>query len=328
MAIDPELFRLNRMDDAFHNQPSPGAFEWWYFDAIFDNGYSMVTSWHIDEMGTETASPESRYIKFAIYDPDGKKTDTEVRFPVSTVFASTKTCDVKMGDNRLHGEFPRYEIHFRSDDIGGDLFFENLTQGMRNPPDGVLYFGREPDKYMGWVIAQPRARVTGKLILAGEEIPVDGVGYHDHNWGNVPLQELYDHWHWGRIFLPGHTFLFSTGESARSIGSQRICVLIAFKGERLLRISSRIDAEPSDLEADKLTGDKYPRKLVLKVTARNISGEVILRLKKLIESPAAYPEAAKEHRYFRFLSDCDVNLDMAGEKIEADTQVIHELMIP
>jgi hypothetical protein len=327
MAIDPELYRLDRIDDAFHGQLSPDAFEWWYFDAIFDNGYSMVTSWHIGEMGTETADPGSGHIMFSIYDPDGKKTDTEVDFPASAVFASTETCDVKMGDNRLHGEFPRYEIHFRSGDIGGELLFENLTQGFRNPPDGVAYFGREPARYMGWVIAQPRAKVTGKLILAGEDIPVNGVGYHDHNWGNVPLGGLYDHWYWGRIFLPNHTFLYSTGESARSIGSQRVCILIAFKGEKLLRMSSRIDGEPSDFQVDEVTGVKYPRKLVLKVDASRIKGEVILRLKKLIES-RSFPQAMKGHGYFRFLSDCDVKLDVVGEKIEVETQVMHELMIP
>jgi hypothetical protein len=76
MAIDPESYRLDRIDDAFHGQLSPHAFEWWYFDAIFDNGYSMANSWHIGEM--ESANPEPRRIKFAVYTPDGKKVDTDV----------------------------------------------------------------------------------------------------------------------------------------------------------------------------------------------------------------------------------------------------------
>ena len=123
MAIDAELFKLDRIDDAFHGQ----VFEWWYFDAIFDNGYSVVTSWHIGAMGTETTELGSGRTRFSIYDPDGKKTDTDIDFPANAVSASTKTCDVKMGDNHIHGEFPRYEIHFRDGDIGGDLFLENLT---------------------------------------------------------------------------------------------------------------------------------------------------------------------------------------------------------
>ncbi|MCK4243005.1 MAG: hypothetical protein KAX23_05605 [Dehalococcoidia bacterium] len=325
MAIDPKLYELDRIDDAFHGQPPPHGFEWWYFDAIFDNGYSMVTSWHIGEM--ETANLEYRLIVFSIYDPDGKKTDAGVEFPASAVFASTETCDVKMGDNHLHGEFPRHEIHFRSGDMGADLIFENLTQGIRPPPDGVMHFGREPDKYLGWAIAQPRARVAGKLILAGEEIPVNGVGYHDHNWGKVPLQELLEHWYWGRLFLPDHTVIYAVGRMPESLGYEKMAMLIAIKGEKLLQWSSHINAEPSGLEVDELTGTKYPRKLVLKMDDSRINGEVILRLRKLIESPEP-PRASEGHGYFRFLSDCDVKLDVDGEKIEVEMPLVHELAIP
>ena len=325
MAIDPELYRLDRIDDAFHGQPSPDAFEWWYFDAIFDNGYSAATSWHIGEMGT--ANPEARFIMFSIYAPDGKKTGTLVNFPVSAAFASTETCDVKMSDNRLHGEFPRYEIHFRSGDIGGDLSFENLTQGYRSPPDGVTYLGREPDRYMAWTVAQPRARVTGKLILAGEVIPVNGVGYHDHNWGNVSLQELFDHWYWGRLFLPNHTLLYSVARLSESLGYEKMAMLIAFKGEKLLEQFSDIVAEPSDFELDELTGVKYPQKLVLKMDASRVKGEVFHRLRRKIDIIES-SQAIKGHGFLRFLSDCDVKLDVDGEKIEAEMQVIHELAIP
>jgi hypothetical protein len=327
MAIDPESYRLDRIDDALHHQPFPEAFEWWYFDAIFDNGYSMVTSWHIGEVEGGTTGPGSGLVVFGIYDPNGKKTDTVTAFPASAVSASTKTCDVKMGDNRVHGEFPRYQIHFRSGDIGGDLLFENLTQGYRNPPDGVMYLSRKPIKYFAWVVAQPRARVAGKLILGGEEIPVNGVGYHDHNWGNVPLRELWGHWYWGRLFLPNHTLIYATLQASESLGSERLGSLIAFKGEKLLEQLSDIYSEPSDFQVDEETGAKYPRKLVIKVDGSRIKGEVIHRLRKLIES-RRLPQAGKGHGYFRFLSDCDVKLDVDGEKIEVETQVIHELMIP
>jgi len=325
MAIDPESYRLDRIDDAFHGQLSPHAFEWWYFDAIFDNGYSMAHSWHIGEM--ESANPEPRRIKFAVYTPDGKKVDTDVDFPISAVVASTETCDVKMGDNHLHGEFPRYEIHFRSGDTGAELLLENLTQGFRSPPDGVLHLGSEPIKYFAWTVPQPRARVTGKLILAGQEIPVNGVGYHDHNWGNVPLREIYDYWYWGRLFLPNHTFLYSVGQASESLGHVAMSILVAFKGEKLAKLSTHIDAETSDFEVDEFTGVKYPRKLVLKIDASNVKGEVTHRLRKLADN-FMFPQAVKGHGFLRFLSDCDVKLDMDGEKIAVETQVIHELMIP
>jgi len=104
-------------------------------------------------------------------------------------------------------------------------------------------------------------------------------------------------------------------------------MLIAIKGEKLLQWSSHINAEPSGLEVDELTGTKYPRKLVLKMDDSRINGEVILRLRKLIESPEP-PRASEGHGYFRFLSDCDVKLDVDGEKIEVEMPLVHELAIP
>ena len=241
-----------------------------------------------------------------------------VSFPTSAVFASRETCDVKMGDNHLHGEIPKYEIHFRSDDLGGDLFYENLTQGYRNPPDGIAVLGQEPVRYMGHVVAQPRAKVTGKLILAGKDIPINGEGYHDHNWGNVPLENTLEQWYWGRIFIPNYTMVYAAVPGGG--------VLHMFKGEKLLITSSDMTAEPADFATDAVTGVKYPQRLPLKVDDPKVKGEIIHRLRTVIESPQQPQLSTSPLRYFRFLSDCDIKLVADGEKIDVATSVIHEFM--
>ena len=319
MEIDPEVYKPLKMDDAFHCQPSPG-FEWWYFDAAFDNGYSFVTSWHIAGKAAEPEPdiPEPGRIAFAIYDPEGKRTATAVGFPVSAVSASRETCDVKMGDNHLHGQIPRYEIHFRDGDLGGDLVYENLTQGYRNPPDGAGVIVQDPLTTFGHVIAQPRARVTGKLILAGKEIPVKGEGYHDKNWGNSPLQNTLEWWYWGRIFIPGYTMVYGVTSSGSG--------LMLFKGEKLLVSSRELSAEPSDFEADTVSGAKYPRKLPIKVNDPRLKGAIIHTLRKVVESPQEPAISMSSIRYFRFLSDCDIKLVADGEKIEVTTQLLHEFL--
>ena len=35
---------LSIKDDAFHGSTAPRFTEWWYFDAVFDNGYSIQLS--------------------------------------------------------------------------------------------------------------------------------------------------------------------------------------------------------------------------------------------------------------------------------------------
>ncbi|MBE9514023.1 MAG: hypothetical protein IMY83_03210 [Chloroflexi bacterium] len=322
--LDPEEYQPDRNDDAFHGLPSTDAREMWFFDAIFDNGYCMGIGFRMGVVLTETGAtdPEYRSVAFGIFDPDGEKTETEVQFPVSEVSASTETCDVRMGDNYVHGEFPRYEIHFRSGDLGADLVFENLTQGYRNPPDGITALGE------GWVVAQPRARVTGTLILDGEEMPVSGEGYHDHTWGVSTPGEgigILASWNWGKLFLPNHTFVFNVIQLAEKFGGQSGGILMAFKGEELFQVlvSENIVVELSDFEVDELSGVEYSRKMVLKIDEPRIKGEVILRVRYLLEA-----SSREGMEFFRALSDCDVKLDVDGEEVEGETQAIHEIGKP
>jgi len=327
--IDPTAFQPKDIDDASHELPPGEAFEWWYFDASFDNGYSMVTSWQMANMKLEGVLIPFRVIQFAIYDPRGKKTAVSPMFTVDNYSASKTSCDVTMGSNHLKGNYPQYNIDFLEGDLGCKLSLENLTQGFRNPPDGVSYFSRQPDRYIGWVITQPKAKVTGKLILNGNEIPVTGVGYHDHNWGNCPLPDLYNFWYWGRILSTDYTFVYSVGETSDVVGSRPTSAIVAFKGHDLVDLSDKIYADASDLTLDKLTGINYPKTLVLRMESPAVKGTVTHKVKDLVESaltPLAVPGGGRG--YLRFLSDCDIRLNVNGEKIETEAPLIHEYMKP
>lgn len=234
-----------------------------------------------------------------------------------------------MGNNRLKGSYPRWNIDFRQGDLGCNLVFESVTEGFKTPPDGLTYFTQQPAKWIGWVLAQPRARVTGNLILNGKEIPVTGVGYHDHNWGNTTLIEMYHHWYWGRIFLPEYTFIYSVGQMTDARGGKPVSVILTYRGGDLLDVSTDIFADASDLAVDEYSGAQYPRKLVLRPEGPIVKGTISHHLKNVLEKQLSIKAKPGDGRvYFRFLSDCDINLSIAGEKLEVHTPLLHEYMIP
>jgi len=331
-----DVFELSSTDDAIHISSSPVSYEWWYFDASFDNGYSMASLWKLSSAQTGSINSKEHLVDFSIYDPSAKKTMVKKIFSEKEVSISSEKCDAHMGKNRIYGKAPAYHMHFHEDRLGGDLLFESMVQGFRSPPDGTTYFNDEPPLYVGWSIAQPRANVTGTLHLDGHDITVNGTGYHDHNWGNSSINEVYDNWYWGRLFLPGHTFIYSVGLSSASLGSFEVPVLISFEGSKLLDLSTGITAEPDLFETDEITGIAYPKELVLKVDTGLISGRITHRLRKLIESyplPEGYPLLGQEtlvngHGAVRFLSDCSVDLVVNSENIRLDTPLIHEYMQP
>lgn len=325
--IDPSAFKLQSIDDACHKFSSEEYFEWWYMDASFDNGYSFVTSWQMANMKVKGVPTPFRLIEFSIYDPQGKKTAVIPLFKADEYSSSKTSCNVTMGSNHLKGDYPRYEIKFHDGNIGCELSFENLTQGFRKPPDGVKYFSNAPERYFAWAIAQPKAKVTGKLILNGKEIPVTGVGYHDHNWGNCRMPDLYNWWHWGRYQSPDYTIIYSVGQSSTITGEKPQSSLIVFKGHDLIEASDLIYADTGDMTLDKVTGVNYQKKLIVRIESPVVKGTITHNVKNLVENnpmPAHRPGEGKG--YLRFLSDCDISLNIKGEKIETNTLLIHEFV--
>jgi hypothetical protein len=336
-GIDGADFCLEKVDDSLHDTLCPINYEWWYFDATFENNYSVVSMWQEQtKVGKSGDVVKERFIDFSIYDPDGKKTMLKIPFDNNLVTISKDTCDVKMGDNRVFGEPPTYKLHFLHDGLGADLEFKSLVQGYRSPPDGTAYFSMNPLIYMGWAIAQPRATVTGKLIVDGKEQKVTGLGYHDHNWGNTTFDTLYDYWYWGRIFLPGHTFIYSVSQLGECMDHTPLNVAITFEGEKLVDMSQELEGEPSDFVKDDETGIEYPRKLVLKINTDVVKGVITHNLKHLIESyPLAigYPMGDNEvmtpgHGAVRFFSDCDIDITVKGKRVKYNTSLIHEFIKP
>lgn len=336
LKLDHAAFYLNSIDDAIHNTPSPVSYEWWYFDASFDNNYSMASLWKLSSVKTERGIVNERLVDFSIYNPSGQKIMAKQPFDDSSVSISSEKCDVTMGNNRVYGETSLYNLSYFADGVGGNLVFKSLVQGFRAPPDGTAYFSAEPVRYMGWAIAQPRAVVTGKLFLDGREINVSGTGYHDHNWGNAAINEVYDHWYWGRIFLPRHTLIYSVGQLSEKLGGKPVCVLLSFEDDKLIDLSGTIIADPGNFKVDDITGIEYPQKLVLKANSEQVKGKIVHNLKNLVESyplPDGYPLGQNEttthgHGAVRFLSDCTVDLVVRGQKVQLCTPLIHEYMKP
>ena len=315
--MDAQLYSTKSKDYAFHSQ----EWEWWYFDGVFDNGYQIAACWFFGNPATRV--PEDRFIQFMIHDPDGNPVAAMPRFPLNRTFASTETCDVKMGDNRIYGDAPQFELHFRSGDMGADLSYKNVTQGVREPPDGIQV-GRAQDpctaRYLGWVI-YPRSTVTGKLIVAGKEISVKGEGYQDKNWGNGLLGDHFDHWYWGRLHFPNLTLAYWDGQQSPANGNQRFKRLWVLKGEKLIEYSKdSIYTEAADLQTELPSNYVFPQTLVLAIDGIRIKGTVTQRFRHwMVGPPLVLPGRSC---YVRWLADCEAKLEVDGEKVEATTRNI------
>jgi hypothetical protein len=184
---------------------------------------------------------------------------------------------------------------------------------------------------MSWVIAMPRAKVTGTLTLAGKKIPISGLGYHDHQWGSVEIADglmledghIFDYYYWGRIHLPTHTLVYWDGQLRPELGSQRFKRLVVLKGDKLVEyLTDGIYTDVAEVVTDPDTGTDYHRKLVMTVNSDTIQGKLIMKPKKDLGT-YLFPTGAG---YIRSICDCEATLNVLGKKINATVEMTNDLM--
>jgi hypothetical protein len=327
------------VEDARHRVGGLLPYEWWYFDASFDNGYSAVAIiWPMNY-----AKPWRRQctLQLSIYTPDGDSTKHYI-FPPSRLFdASFERCDARIGDGHVRGEHPRYEVRMRVGDDAVDLVFEAETPGWK-PGTAVNYLPVPRYKSMGWLVPVPRARVSGSIVFRGREIPVSGHGYHDHNWGETLITHYVDNWHWGHIVCGEISLIWSDITMAKSLGCEHIYMFLLGRGDRLAYESAELRVAYSDWYEDSLYLHPYPRRVEVAFGRQgDVShGRVIMLVQSVVETqnlldmvgvPArAQPlihKAFGKPYYFRWRSNVEGFVEIEGERFPLGGTTIHEQML-
>jgi hypothetical protein len=152
---------------------------------------------------------------------------------------------------------------------------------------------------------------------------VKGTCYHDHNWGNVGLNEVLSHWYWGRAHLGEYTLIFAEMNATRRYGEQKIPIFMLAKGNQILTSSNgALHLDEMDFVADP-GGRSYPEGLDLDWKDEGCQAHLRLREPRLIESfslldllPAwqrVVGQIVANPYYFRFKADLTLDLDTCPE---------------
>ena len=202
-----------RTDDA-NNQ-----FEWWYFDAELDDG-SMVVAYFYKVHFLK----DQFFIGFNYTSPEKEDFFKLKYFKKNEVSFQSDSCAVLMNKNSFSGNLNDYNIVLNSDDFDGFGFNLNLKSLVSpyRPQDGIIKAGSD---YFAWLAAVPNGNVDGTITVRGEEKKIKGSGYHDHNWGNTPLQKLFKSWTWFRGKAGPYTVILAELNAVESRGGFDIPIL-------------------------------------------------------------------------------------------------------
>jgi hypothetical protein len=197
-------------DDAFHGHGILPYTEWWYFDAMFDNGYSAQMSIRIVSVyGKQMAVMRLDFYKNSVFVSHQSQSyylnEIVASSTVPLVQLQGKAIMVGSCDNRT-GNFI-YDVSFDFSGNAAALRFVGCTKGWK----GLLNSGA------GWAVILPRANVTGTITVNDTTMNVTGVGYHDHDWNVKSRMAVSFGWFWGKIDSSNFTATWSTILTTRTI---------------------------------------------------------------------------------------------------------------
>ncbi len=255
-------------EDGRRTPRDPRYYEWWYFDALLDDGTTVVV-WFGDNW---FYGNQLRVVNVDLT-PPGQPTRTAVaRYTEPGTFA-TDRADVRLGPHRFEGDLDRYTVTVDAQATGGLGCALQLvrTAPSWRPGTGSIASG---DRFFAWLPSVPNGEVTGTLTIDGKQLTVHGSGYHDHNWGNVSPAELMDSWWWGRAVVGDHTFIISELRAKAALGGGKIPLLFA-SGPSGLAAEGWTDAVHFEEAPPTAHPDpQHPRPIGASVSARAPNGWV------------------------------------------------------
>ncbi len=206
-------------EDGLRTTDNKNQLEWWYFDGKLPDGSIIVCYfWKVHFV------IDQYFIGFNYSSPDGEDIFKIKYFDEKNVSFLKDSCNVQMGKNSIIGNLKRYKIKIDPEDFDGfgiDIELNSKSLPYR-PQDGIIKAG---DNFFAWLAAVPKGEFKGQFFINNKKENIEGNGYHDHNWGNTPLQKLFSSWMWFRGEAGPYTIIAAELNTLENRGGYDIPIL-------------------------------------------------------------------------------------------------------
>jgi len=264
---DGTIIPMKPEDDALHIEVGKrNQFEWWYFDAHLEGGYTLVAFFYA-AYPNPGLNQGKIAVELTLLRPDGTKTQHVIKYKKQHFYASTETPHVTIGQNTMKATLtddglPVYELFLEEEDLMFQLTYKAQVKGWK-PGTGYSHFADLG--HFAWVVPFPRASVEGTVRDGDKTMSVKGVGYHDHNWLNFSFQSIIEYWYWGRVYSENYTVSYAFIQCNDKVDRHAVKVLMAAKGSEVFLSSGEYEFTQEDFEYSEAAGHSYPRTIVIRV---------------------------------------------------------------
>jgi hypothetical protein len=252
LGIDPVDVRP--FEDGQRTEPARGVYEWWYFDAHLDDGAKLVVVFYTKPLMAPGAVL-APMITINLDLPDGRNLSKTLHAAPDTFAASREGCDVRIGANRFTGDLHTYRITAAIEEVSVEIEMVGEIRPWR-PKSGHIHFGPQGGEHLfAWLPSVPQGRVTATYRVGQQEQRTTGIGYHDHNWGDVPMPKLMHDWYWGRAKVGPYTVIASYITAEQAYGFEPLTIfLLARDGQIIADDAAKVTFSTGGVGTDAVTG--------------------------------------------------------------------------
>ena len=271
----PDPGDVLRAMDRFHAIPEAPAYaaswaEWLYF-----NGVSGDTRFYLtflfgpgDEHGNRRAGLRLQL------DRGGKITSFSEAGSVPGESLLAEAPDVAIGKSRVRLEGQRYRITLALPGLEGELTLDAVP-GRSMAPAAIRGTG---GWVSGYVVPVLSGKLGGMLRIGNEVLPLDGTGYHDHNWGFWKDVS----WQWGQVAGDGLSIVYGRVRPPPDVADPaRVPGFLAVLGpDGPIGFSTRVTIEETD---DPRAGT--PRRIVVDARGESLELRMELDVTNAVRTP-------------------------------------------
>ncbi|MBV4429655.1 lipocalin-like domain-containing protein [Clostridium tyrobutyricum] len=315
-----------------------GVFEWWYFDAILDDG-STVAACYSTKVQPFTFLPGLHpALTFHITEPDGTTySERFTKFKKKEVVVKEGKCNVHYGPHCIEGDMQNY--HIKAEPINGtgyDLYLKKDGISWRGDT-GYIGFGEKDEKYFTWTCFVPRGKVTGTITVGGKTRKITGMGYHDHQWGTIMQFDFLNNWLWSRQNGTNYSIVVFDFIMNQKYDYKRIpLVFIQDKeGNLIFEETEHVKCEVLEEFTQEVSGAKFPK--VTRYYFENHGKKVTYTLTVLKElegrdiykqAPAilrrSFDKKGSHPKYGRYLAQGELIIEENGQEVYEVGELIYE----
>ena len=313
-----------------------GMYEWWYFDAHLDNGYTLVIFFHASNPNPGLTGKTG--MEIVLLRSDGVRVQKFIPYKKSQFTAARDKPEVTIGKNTLRvqqqdGNLPIYKIDVKENGFECHLTYHAEVNGWK-PGTGLSHFGNLG--FFGWVIPFARASVEGTVTDGDKTFQVKGIGYHDHNWLNFPFQSIIQYWMWGRVYSENFTASYAYIQCNEKVDNHVVKVLMLADGKDVVLSTGEFDFLKDDFEYNPIAKYHFPKQITILAPDQlkaTLKMNRILEAQDMLENFNPVLRVLAKHvlgiqpGYFRLESDFELEVTRDGKSVKEHGRTLHEIVL-